>query len=409
MGSTAKATTRSSGWRVVARVTWQVLRLKIAGAALILFLVGLLALALTLYSGRLDATAEVVVETPRSGLVLNPGARVTFRGVEIGRVAAVDRVGGRVRLRLAVRPEQLRRVPAEARADIRSTTVFGAKYVNLVAPERSSRDSMRPGAVLRADAVTVEVNTVFEHLSALLAAVDPVHLNATFAALGAALEGRGERFGDLLARSDAYLRELNPSLPALRRDSSAAAQVGTLYAETVTDLLRTTTNAIVLAGTVVERQADLDALLVTLIGLSATTSAVLRENEQPLTATLDLLRPTTTLLGTYSPVLFCVVTGLAETLPRADPFIGGALPGAVFRAGFQFGSRPYQYPDDLPKVNATGGPNCHGVLEHIEGTHSDYLVTDTNAGPPFIPSTTLAPNAPKVFQVLFSGLPGVRW
>ncbi|MEV0248371.1 MCE family protein [Nocardia sp. NPDC050712] len=407
MGSTARSETDPNVWREFARVTWQLLRLKIAGAALVLTLVTLVVVVLAMYSGRFTSTVRVTVETARSGLVLNPDAKVAFRGVEIGRVAAVERVDGGVRLRLDLDPDQVRLVPGNARVDIRSTTVFGAKFVNFVTPERPSRESLRPGAVLRADSVTVELNTVFEHLSELLAKVDPVHLNATLAALGAALEGRGEKLGDLLARSDAYLRELNPSLPALRRDLAAAAEVTNLYADTVGDLLRTAANAVATSATIVDQQADLDAVLVNLIGLAGSSGAVLRENEQRLTTALDLLRPTTVLLGRYAPVLHCVITSLAETLPLADGFVGGIKPGAIFRASFQFGSPPYRYPDDLPKVNATGGPSCHGVLEHIEGMHSDYLVTDTNQGRPFTPSTALVPNAPKVFQLLFAGLPGV--
>ncbi|MGW0249233.1 MCE family protein [Nocardia goodfellowii] len=408
MGSTAKTGTDPSVWREFARVTWQVFRLKLAGAALVLFLVALVVVVLAMFSGRFVSSVSVTVEAPRSGLVLNPDAKVAFRGVPIGRVAAVERVDGRVRLRLDIDPGELRLVPANARADIRSTTIFGAKYVNITAPEQPSREPMRPGTVLRAEAVTVEFNTVFEHLTQLLAKVDPVHLNATFTALATALQGRGDKLGELLTRSESYLAELNPSLPALQRDLAAAAAVTNLYGDTVTDLLRTTGNMITTSGTLVDQEADLDAVLVNLIGLAASSLAVLHENEQPLITALDLLRPTTSLLSTYAPVLGCVVTSLAETMPLAEGFVGGIMPGAIFRASFQFGSPPYQYPNDLPKVNATGGPNCHGVLEHVEGMHSDYVVTDTNQGKPFTPSTALVPNAPKVFQLLFSGLPGVR-
>jgi phospholipid/cholesterol/gamma-HCH transport system substrate-binding protein len=72
-----------------------------------------------------------------------------------------------------------------------------------------------------------------------------------------------------------------------------------------------------------------------------------------------------------------------------------------------YGAQPYEYPDDLPKVNATGGPRCAGILDRIPGDHADYVVTDTNEGAPFTPSTAVMLHAPKVFQILFAGLPGV--
>ncbi|MEV6279989.1 MCE family protein [Nocardia sp. NPDC051832] len=404
MGSTAKTRT----WREFARVTWQVLRLKVAGAGLVCFLVALVVLVLSMYSGRFVPTAAVTVETARSGLVLNPDAKVAFRGVQIGRVAAVDRVDGRVRLRLELDPDQLRLVPANARVDIRSSTVFGAKFVHMTAPEQPARESLRPGAVLRAESVTVEFNTVFEHLTALLAKVDPVHLNATVTALRVALEGRGDKLGELLTGSDALLRELNPSLPALQRDLAATAEVTRLYAETVADLLRSTANVTGTSGTIVERTADLDAVLASLIGLADTGATVLREGERPLVQALDYLRPTTSVLSGYRTALACVINGIAVTLPFGERLMGGLRPGASFNTNLQMGSAPYRYPQDLPKVNASGGPQCFGAADFVPGSHTDYLVTDTNVGAPFLPSTSVNLNGDTVFQVLFSGFPGVR-
>ncbi|MEV0296942.1 MCE family protein [Nocardia sp. NPDC050710] len=398
----------TSGWRAVAHAWWQLVRLKLAGVASVLALAAVIVLALSMYAGRFTPMATVTVETSRSGLVLEPDARVKFRGVEIGRVAAIERGADRVRLRLAVGPEQLRLVPDNARVDIRSTTVFGGKYVNIIAPERPSATHWRPGTVVRAESVTVEFNTLFEHLTALLAKVDPGHLNATLAALGTALQGRGVALGELLARADAVLRELDPSLPALQRDMAGAARVTELYADTADDLVRTTDNATVTGASFVDGRADLDAVLLNLIGLADTTTAVLHESEQPLTAALRTLRPTTGLLNVYAPVLHCVVNALAQTLPAADDLFGsGGKPWVVFNAGFMFGERPYTYPDDLPKVNATGGPRCFGIDNWVPGTHSDYLVTDTDDGAPFVPSTRLFANAPPVFALLFAGLPGV--
>ncbi|WP_246002615.1 MCE family protein [Nocardia tenerifensis] len=386
---------------------WSAVRLKLAGAALVVTLAAIVVVALSMFAGRYATTVAVTVDAPRAGLVLDPDAKVTLRGVEIGRVSAVRRTTDRVWLTLALDPEALRFVPANVRVDIRSTTVFGAKYVNFVVPQMPSAEPLRPGATVRADAVTVEFNTLFEHLTRVLAQIAPERLNATLSALGAALRGRGAELGDLLARADAYLRDLNPSLPALHRDTIATAQVTSLYADTVDDLLRTAADLTTTSTTIADRADELDALLLNVIGLADTTTAVLTENERPVDAALALLRPTTTLVDAYKPVLNCVVLGLAQTLPAAESFVGGVQPGAVFNAGFMYGGEPYTYPDDLPKVNATGGPHCEGILDRTPGTHSPYLVTDTAEHTPYIPSTTLTLNPPKVFQVLFAGLPGI--
>ncbi|MFI9637692.1 MCE family protein [Nocardia sp. NPDC051929] len=388
-------------------VTWRLLRLKVAGAALLLLIVAVVAVAASMYAGRFRSTVAVTVETPRSGLVLDSDAKVRMRGVELGKVSAVEFRGDRARLHLELDPELLRLVPANATVDIRSTTVFGAKYVNFVVPSAPSPTPLRPGSTIRAESVTVEYNTLFQRLSDVLAKVEPGELNATLAALDTALQGRGDRLGDLLARSDDYLRQINPSLPALRRDLSAAGQVTGLYADTAPDLLRTAADATTISGTLAQGAEDLDAVLLNLVGLADTTRTALTENEQGLTAVLATLRPTSSLLDTYSPVVYCVVVGIAKALPAAEAIIGGYKPGAIFNASFMYGAQPYKYPDDLPKVNATGGPRCAGILDRVPDSHADYVVTDTNEGAPFTPSMAVIPNAPKVFQILFAGMPGV--
>ncbi|MFE7799947.1 MlaD family protein [Nocardia sp. NPDC057440] len=195
----SKQQTDGPRW-VIARSIWRPLRLKIAGAALVVAMAAVIAGVLSMYSGRYISTASVTVDAPRAGLVLDPDARVKFRGVEIGRVAAIARAGDRVRLRLDLDPDLLRLVEE----------IFGGRY-----------------------------------------------------------------------------------------------------------------------------------------------------------------------------------------------------PGAYFNSSFMFAAEPYKYPDDLPKVNATGGPHCHGVDDRVPGSHSDYIVTDTGEGRPFIPSTTPHPNSPPVFELLFAGLPGM--
>ncbi|MBF6299830.1 MCE family protein [Nocardia amamiensis] len=383
------------------------LGLKLAGAAMVLALVAIVAVSLVMFVGGFTSTATVTVDAPRSGLVLDPDAKVKIRGVEIGRVASVDNTAEGATLKLALDPELLKLVPSNAAVDIRSTTVFGAKYVNFIVPEQPSPIPMRPGATVTAQRVTVEFNTLFQHLSDVLAKIEPEKLNATLSALGTALQGRGQKLGDLLAQSDAYLRDINPYLPTLQQDLAKTSDVTNLYADTVNDLLRTVNNATVTGNTLVEEQRSLDNVLVNLIGLADTTGSVLRENESQLVTALDLLRPTTGLLDEYAPALYCLIGGLGKALPMGEAVFGGLQEGVALNTGFMYGAKPYTYPEDLPKVNATGGPRCEGLLDRVPGSHSNYVVTDTSEGLVYTPSTTLTVNPPKIFQILFAGMPGV--
>ncbi|MGY0502930.1 MCE family protein [Nocardia sp. FBN12] len=381
---------------------------KLAALTMVGLLVGLVAFAFALFQGAFTTTAQVLVDAPRAGLVLDPDAKVKVRGVEIGRVAEINLRDDGAQILLEVDPEQLKLVPSNAGVDIRSTTVFGAKYVNFIVPEQPSSNSLKAGSTVAASAVTVEFNTLFQHLSDVLAQVEPEKLNATLTALGTALEGRGDKFGDLLVRSDRYLRELNPYLPTLEADLDKTAAVTDLYAEVADPLLRTVDNATGTSQTIAEMPGQLDNVLVNVTGLSDTVGSVLRENEHDLVTALDLLRPTTALLFDYAPALSCVINGLGPLVPIAEEMMGGLLPGVGMNASFMLGSQPYSYPNDLPKVNATGGPRCEGVVERVPESHSDYLVTDTSQGAPYTPSTRHEFNGvPKVFQLLMDGLPGV--
>jgi len=383
------------------------LGLKLAGLTMVLGLVAVVAVALTMFVGGFTTTATVLVQTSRSGLVLDPDAKVKVRGVEIGTVAEIAQSGAGSTLQLALDPDKLKLVPANATVDIRSTTVFGAKYVNFHIPAQPSAESLRAGTTVAAEQVTVEFNTLFQQLSDILGKLEPQKLNAMLSALGQALHGRGETLGQLMTDLDGYLREMNPTLPTLREDLRTSAEVTHLYADTTGDLLRTVDNAVVTSTTLVDEQASFDNVLANLIGLTDTTGAVLRENEQNLGTALDLLRPTTQLLEEYAPGTHCMINAVGKLLPIGEAAFGGMQPGVAMNTHFMFAAEPYSYPDDLPKVNATGGPRCEGLDDRVPGSHVDYVVTDTNQGMPYVPSMETKFDGPTVFQVLFNGLPGV--
>ncbi|MFC9892747.1 MCE family protein [Nocardia sp. NPDC127579] len=386
------------------------MKLKLAGAAMVLTLAALVAVAMVMFVGGFTTTETVTVTAPRSGLVLDIDAKVKVRGVEIGRVASVDHADDASRLRLEIDPDKLKLVPENVGVDIRSTTVFGAKYVNFVLPDQPSKTALKPGAVIAGSKVTVEFNTLFQHLSDLLAKVEPDKLNATMAALGTALGGRGEKLGELLTTSNTYLKDLNPYLPTLQTDLDKTATVTGIYGDTAGDLLRTLDNATTTSRTFAEEAGNVDEVLTNVIGLADTTGSLLRDNESRLITALDLMTPTVQLLYDYNEGTECLINAIGEMMPLADQIFGGMYDGVGMNTNFQMGSKPYTYPDDLPKVNATGGPHCEGVNNRVPESHAPYIVTDTSEGAPHVPNATpmrLHDNPPKVFQILFSGLPGV--
>lgn len=376
---------------------------KLAAVGLVGGLAAIVAVALTLFVGGFTATVPLTVLSQRSGLVMEPDAKVKLRGVEVGRVSAIRHTEDGAVLELAMQPGQMQLIPANAEVAIESTTVFGAKFVNIIVPENPAPTPIGEGAVIEAHSVTVEFNSVFEHLSDVLAQIQPEKLNATLGALSEALRGRGDRLGAALAEADAYLAEMNPSLPQLQYDLSAAATVTNVYADTAPDLMGTIGNATEIGNTVVEMESQLDLLLLNLIGLGNTGGEVLGENEQQIITALDVLEPTTSLLGRYSPELTCFIVGLNQARIQFEPMAGaGDYPALLLSTSFMGGATPYNQALDLPVVQATGGPNCWGLPgfdPKVDG-NAPFVVTRT-AEVPFRPETESGLRESSIFRELF--------
>lgn len=335
-------------------------------------------LAANLFRGSFTDSVPVTVMSQRAGLVMNPDAKVKVRGVQVGRVASIEELpGGEAAIHLAMDPARLTAIPANALVDIASPTVFGAKQVQFVFPDRPSAQSLRAGQVIDAQHVMVEVNTVFEQLTSVLSTIEPAKLNATLGGIASAVSGRGEKFGQMLSDLDAYLATLEPSLPALRADLQSAPGVLRAYGDVAPDFVTIADNASQISDSIVDTQSDLDAALVSVIGLADIGNQVLGENRQPLTDVLRLLVPTTGLLNEYNQALWCALAGMVEMTHR-PPL---KEPGVVVLAGFLWAQERYRYPLDLPKAGAEGGPQCTGLPNLPFEAVPPYVVADTGTNP----------------------------
>ena len=101
---------------------------------LVLSIVAILVIAAGMFTGMFNSYVPVTVTSARAGLVMDSGAKVKMRGVQVGRVAGIDG-GAPVRLKLELFPDRVDHIPANVQAEILATTAFGAKYVDLVVPE----------------------------------------------------------------------------------------------------------------------------------------------------------------------------------------------------------------------------------------------------------------------------------
>ena len=181
-----------------------------------------------------------------------------------------------------------------------------------------------------------------------------------------------------------------------------------IYGDAGADLARIFDNAPTLSKTIVDQQDNLNATLLATTGLANNGAATLQPGAEDLIAAVQRLRAPLKVLGDYSPEIGCVLKGTRLAVERFAPIIGGIRPGLFVSSNFLPGAPAYTFPESLPIVNASGGPNCRGLpnlpSKQYGGSwyRSPFLVTD-NAYVPYQPNTELQFDAPSTLQFLFNG------
>ncbi|BBY61021.1 MCE family protein [Mycolicibacterium sarraceniae] len=375
----------------------------LAGLATVVVLVAIVALAVGLFQDSFTKTVPVTVISQRAGLVMYPDAKVKLNGAPVGKVASIELLpDGRAALHLALNPDRVNDIPANVSADITSSTVFGSKFVELNPPQDASPKNIQAGQVIDGKHVTVEINTVFQQLVSVLSQIEPTKLNQTLGAIAKSLDGRGDKFGQTLVDLDSALAKLNPSLDTLNHELAIAPKVLDAYGDASDDLVSTVKNAVNISDTIVDQNQNLDTLLVSAIGLADVGTEVLSVNKDPLATVVHLLVPTTDLLSEYSPALNCGIGGLVPL--ATGP--GLPLPGAVLLQSFFLGRERYRYPANLPKVAATGGPQCTDLPKVPFETSPPFVVSDIGANPAQYGNQGILLNSDGLKQALFGPLDG---
>jgi phospholipid/cholesterol/gamma-HCH transport system substrate-binding protein len=382
---------------------------RLAAALLASLLVAFAVLTYLSYTSAFSSTDSVTLTAPRAGLEMDRGNKVKYRGIQIGKVDDISYAGDQAHLTLAIDSGQLRYIPDNASVHIASSTVFGAKSVEFIAPATPSATPLRPdGKPLPVSQVSLEVNTLFQSLIGLLQKIDPVELNGTLSALAEGLRGHGNDLGGLLSGLNTLTQQLNPKLPTLQQDFRKTAAVANIYADAAPDLVTLFNNTPTIAKTVVDQQSNLNATLLSTIGLSDNAYDTLAPAEQNLIDAVKRLRAPLKVASDYSPEFGCLFGAIDRGIKEFAPILGVRKAGLFTSSSFIPGAPSYTYPESLPIVNASGGPNCRGLpdlpTKQSSGSwyRAPFLVTD-NANIPYEPFTELQVDAPSTLQWLFHG------
>ncbi|WP_062886513.1 MCE family protein [Mycobacterium avium] len=403
---------------------------KLAGLAILV--VGALALALIYgqFRGNFTPKTSLTMLASRAGLVMDPGSKVTYNGVEIGRVGTISETvrDGKpaAKFTLEVYPRYLTLIPSNVNADIKATTVFGGKYVSLTTPAHPSPQKITPHTIIDARSVTTEINTLFQTITSIAEKVDPVKLNLTLSAAAQSLSGLGDKFGQSVVNANALLDDVNPRMPQARKDIQGLAALGDTYADASPDLFDFLNNAVITSRTINAQQKDLDRALLSAAGFGNTGAELFNKGGPYLARGAQDLVPTAQLLDTYSPEIYCTlhnyhdivpITGASEggfngyslnmntevtsglglllnpvaTIPVLASLVGG-IAGVVGGA-----PNPYIYPENLPRVNARGGPGgapgCWQPITHDLWPAPELVMDTGNSLAPYNHLDTGSPYA----------------
>ncbi|EHB55207.1 virulence factor Mce family protein [Mycolicibacterium rhodesiae JS60] len=336
------------------------------------------------FRGDFTPKTQLTLISQRAGLVMDPGSKVTYNGVQIGRVTGVDPIERdgttKAKLSLDVEPKYIPLIPANAIAEVKASTVFGNKYVSFRSPPNPTAQRISSKDVLDVSHVTTEFNTLFETLTSISEKVDPVKLNLTLSAAAEALDGLGTKFGQSIVNGNAVLDDVNPQMPQIRSNIQQLSKLAEVYTKASPDLWDFLDHAVTTARTLNEQQQDLDAALLASTGFGNTGADIFERGGPYFVRGQADLIPTAKLLDTYSPAIMCTVRNYATS--TAKDSAGGNGYSIDFLIGLTGAPNPYVYPDNLPRVNAKGGPGgAPGCWQTIDRNFwpAPFLVADYGA------------------------------
>ena len=358
----------------------------------VLFLViaALSTMTILLFAGTLRSFVPLTLVSDRAGLVMENGAKVKLRGVQVGEVASIGAESGAAgdlsKLNLKMYPGPFQYLPSNVEAEIKSSTAFGAKYVDLIVPEDGGHsERLKPGAVLHSRNVTVEVNTVFENLQSVVHSIDPAKLNSVLSAVAESVRGKGDRIGQAITDANNVLLAVNPRMLTVRQDWQLFGKTAEAYSNAAQDILSILESFSTTSTTISANATSLDQLLLSAVGFSQSGINTIGGNQPNLVRAMNILDPTTALFMKYSPTYTCLFQGAQWFLDHGGrDALGGNGKSVIMDAALLMGDDPYRYPDNLPTVNAKGGPggkpSCGSLPDVSKNFPVKYLVTDTGFG-----------------------------
>ena len=316
------------------------------------------------YLGVVSRDVRVTAEVVSLGEALAPGAKVRYDGLVVGRVQAVELDDDGPVVTLLIDPDHAAAIPSGATARVLPNTAFGSEYVELVADAASltGESPLVAGAHLEADTSedTLQLMASFAEAQKLLTAIDSEALSRATSDLAAALDGRGEKLGEFIERTDQLVTTVNDDAPVIYgtlAQASAAADVITALLPTTADAAE---HARTTAATVVEREADLSTLIDSTGELVAAGDSLVVNHTPVLVSLLATTAGPLQVLADHPAELQAILAGAPRVLHNG----GSSIDESSIQMNGLIGLDPLDpYTAlDCPTYGTSKGDNCGGPV-----------------------------------------------
>ncbi|MGH3858672.1 MCE family protein [Actinokineospora sp.] len=309
-------------------------------------------------------------------LDLVPQASVKVNDVAVGRVDRISLAGDNTTAVVELLVNGDIRLPANAAADLRQSSLLGEKYISLRAPA-DGQGSLDDGAVIPIDRTNrnPEIEEVLGALSLLLNGGGVGQLQNIVREVNAAMSGNETEIRSFLSNVDTLVRELDGQKGDITRAIDSLNRLsGTLSAQTsqITTALDHLTPGL---KVVTEQRDQLVTMLGALDRLSATAVDTVNRGRADLVEDLRLLAPTLQKLADSGANLPNALQ-LLLTYPFTD-YTVNAIKG------------------DFTNVDVVFDLDLSVLLDNINSSSSPFLTLPGVGGvPPAIPSQPGLPGLP---------------
>jgi len=212
-----------------------------AGIGSVLVLCVLYIFAVALKAPLTEKPVEIGVTLPRSG-GLYKGSEVTYRGVRVGRVTALDLTDQGVRA--SVRLDSTAHIPTDARPKVRSLSPVGEQYIDFQ-PGTASGPFLAGGDLVRGSAgdLPTALATAAINLDKLIKQIDPATVRLVLTETAEGLEGSEDDLQRMLVQGLELLDEFNAKWPTTERLINNGDELLRLGADLVPDFNSITDDA----------------------------------------------------------------------------------------------------------------------------------------------------------------------